>query len=114
MKKYLCSPLLHWQGTKICLTMKLTTFFLIVSLFQVQAGSYGQNTKLTLKFENASVAQIFNEIESVSEFRFLYESNQIDLQRKTSLKVDNGNIYNILDALFKNTAIDYKINGRQV
>src|SRR5690606_25975207 len=114
MKKYLWDPLLIWQGTKISLTMKLTTIFLIVSLFQGQANSYGQNTKLTLDFNDASVSQIFNEIETVSEFRFLYESGQIDLQRKTSLKINKGKISNILDVLFENTNIDYKINGRQV
>lgn len=99
---------------KIDLKMKLTTLFLIVSLFQVQASSYAQKTKLTLDFDRTSISEVFGTIESISEFRFLYESKQIDLQRKVTLKLKNEKITKILEILFKDTNIEYKINGRQI
>src|SRR5690606_27774874 len=114
MKKYLMGTLLFRQIPKIDLRMALTITFLIVSLFQVQANSYKENTKLTLNFDRANISEIFNEIESISEFRFLYESNQIDLHRKVTVKLKNEKISNILKILVKGTDIEYKINGRQI
>lgn len=49
MKKHLERGPLPWRFPKIDLKTKLTTFFLIVSLFQVQANSYGEKTKLILQ-----------------------------------------------------------------
>ena len=114
MKKHLKNGSLPWRFPKMDLKMKLTTLFLVVSLFQVQANSYAQKTKLSLDLENASIGQVFTEIEEVSEFRFLFESGQIDLDRKISLKVSQKKITDVLPILFANTDVAYKIRGRQV
>ncbi|MEO1011769.1 MAG: TonB-dependent receptor [Bacteroidota bacterium] len=114
MKKHLKSGLPPWHFPKIGLKMKLTTLLLIVSLFQVQANSYAQKTKLSLDLENVRIGQIFQEIEQISEFRFLFETGQVDLDRKTTLKVSKKRIADVLNLLFDNTAIAYKIRGRQV
>ena len=52
---------LHRQFPKTGLKVKLTAFLLMVSLFQVQANSYAQKTKLSLDLEGASIGNIFNE-----------------------------------------------------
>lgn len=114
MKKLFMEVLLNLQLPKIDLKMKLTTLLLIVSLFEIQASVYSQNTKLTLDFENTSLKQIFDNIESISEFRFLFESEQIDLNRKVSIKVTDNKIKDILRLLFENTDIDYRLMDRQV
>ncbi|WP_245600468.1 TonB-dependent receptor [Flavobacterium daejeonense] len=99
---------------KISLKMKLTTLLLILSLVRIQASSYSQNTKLSLNFKEATVEQVFNKIETVSEYRFLFESNQIDLNRKLSLSVEKQNITNILNLMFKGTNVSYNVNDRQI
>ena len=114
MKKHLKNGLLYRQFPKIGLKMKLTTFLLIVSLFQVQANSYSQNTKLSVDLENESIENVFYAIEEISEFRFLYESGQIDLDRKISIKVNKKKISDILPIIFRGADVDYKIRGRQI
>lgn len=99
---------------KMDLKMKLTTILLIVSLLKVQANTYSQNTKLTLNEKDATVGQVFNQIESMSEFRFLYESQQIDLNRKVTVQVENKKITDVLSLLFKGTNVVYKTNDRQI
>ncbi len=114
MKKYLNERFLRSQLPKIDLKMKLTTFFLLVSLFQVQANSYAQKTKLTLNYEDEKLETVFNKIEGISEFRFLFETEQIDLARRVNLKVYQQNINEILFLLFENTNIAYLVRGRQI
>ncbi len=99
---------------KIDLKMKLTTFLLLVSLLKIHASSYSQNTKLTLKLDNVTVEQVFDEIESMSEFRFLFESEQLNLDRKVSLDVESKDIRHILRLLFNNTNVKYRTLNRQI
>ncbi|UKM66468.1 TonB-dependent receptor [Flavobacteriaceae bacterium GSB9] len=106
-RKLTCFP-------KMDLKMKLTTILLIVSLLKVQANTYSQNTKLTLNAKDSTVGQVFNQIESMSEFRFLYESQQIDLNRKVTVQVENKKITDVLSLLFKDTNVVYKTNDRQI
>ncbi len=99
---------------KIDLRMKLTALLVTISLFQIQANTYSQNTKLTLNMRDASLGQVFDQIESVSEFRFLFESNQIDLDRKVTVIVKKKRISQVLDVLFQGTDIQYTTRDRQV
>lgn len=114
MKKIIKGKWISLYFPKISLKMKLTTLLLILSLVRIQASTYSQNTKLTLNVNNTSVEQLFNKIESVSEYRFLFESNQIDLNRKVTLNVEKEKIVEILEKVFKNTGISYTINDRQI
>lgn len=99
---------------KIHLRMKLTALLLTISLFQIQANTYSQNTKLTLNMRDSSLGQVFEQIESVSEFRFLFESNQIDLDRKVTVIVKKKRISQVLDMIFQGTDIQYTTKDRQV
>ncbi len=114
MKKIINGRWLSPYLPKISLKMKLTTLLLILSLVRIQASTYSQNTKLTLNVNNTSVEQLFNKIESVSEYRFLFESNLIDLDRKVSVNVEKKKIVEILEKVFKGTDIVYTINDRQI
>lgn len=114
MKKYRSGTVPFRILPKIDLKLKLTVLLLIVSLFKIQANSYSQGDKFTLDMEKASFEKVFEEIEAISEYRFLFESDQISLDRKVTLKLKNKKITEVLDFLFKDTNIKYKIKGRQV
>ncbi|SDM23847.1 SusC/RagA family TonB-linked outer membrane protein [Kriegella aquimaris] len=97
------------------LKMKLTTILLIVSLFKIQANTYSQNTKITLNLKNVSLEEVFNEIEAKTEFRFLYNNEEVDPDRKVSINVSKKRIAIVLREIFQNTSIDYKVfDNRQI
>jgi len=114
MKKIIKRNLVCPYFPKISLKMKITTILLLVSLLKIQASTYSQNTKITLNVKEETVGQIFNKIETISEFRFLYESDKIDLNRKITLNVEKKNISEVLQMLFKGTDVEYKTNDRQI
>jgi TonB-linked SusC/RagA family outer membrane protein len=89
--------------------MKLTTFLLFVMFMQVSAGVFSQNNgQLSLKAEKESVNNILKLIEEKSEFRFLFNSSNIDLERKTDIECNTKNIEEVLDLLFKGTNVKYR------
>ena len=52
---------------KILLTMRLTLFLMVLSVFSAFSGTYAQKTKLNLKVQNGQVKEVLNEIENQSE-----------------------------------------------
>jgi TonB-linked SusC/RagA family outer membrane protein len=102
------------QVKKLFRIMKLTCLLLLVALVQVSASTYAQSTKLTLDLKNATLLELFEEIESTSEFRFFYDSNEIDLTKKVSVKVDKSKIEEILLNVFEETSYDYELIDRHV
>ena len=115
MKKIISKGLLCPNLFKISLKMKLTTLLLIISLFEIHANSYSQNTKVSLNLKDATVEQVFQEIESKTEFKFLYKNKEIELNRKVSIAVTKKNINEILGQIFKGTKIEFKVyENRQV
>ena len=76
MKKCRTSILARSQTAwllKFLRIMKLTTFLFLIGTIQVFAtGSYAQSTDLTLNLGETNVGEVLLEIESQSEFYFLF------------------------------------------
>ncbi|MBJ7883011.1 SusC/RagA family TonB-linked outer membrane protein [Gelidibacter salicanalis] len=100
--------------SKIDLKMKLTALLLIVSLFQTQANSRFNDDRLSLDIEEASLLKVFEKIESISDYRFLFESKKSVFEKKITLKLKNKEIKEVLDVILSGTDIEYRVKGRQI
>ena len=96
------------------LKMKLTTLLLLVALFQVNASTYSQNTKIDLNLNNVKVNDVLNEIESLTEFKFFMDTKEVDLQRMVSIKVKRETVSKILEKIFQGTDIVFKVLDKQI
>ena len=116
MKKFNLSRFLLCKNfLKFDLKMKLTTLFLIVSLFQIQANnSYSQNTKVSLKLDNVSLEEVFKKIESLSEFKFLYNNKKINVNKVVSVNAKKEKISDILRSLLSDTNITFTVNNKHI
>lgn len=99
---------------KFDLKMKLTTFFLIVSLFQTYANSYSQNTKITLDLNKVKVERVLDEIESLTEFKFFVDTKKVNLERIVTVKENKERISKILEKIFKNTNVSFEVFNKQI
>jgi TonB-linked SusC/RagA family outer membrane protein len=89
--------------------MKLTTFLLFVLFLRVTGSVYSQNSRLlSIKAESESVGKILSTIEDQTEIRFLYNSNNIDVERKTDIACESKSIEEILSMLFKGTDVKFR------
>jgi TonB-linked SusC/RagA family outer membrane protein len=105
----------HHQFLKFDLKMKLTTLFTFVVFFTLQANTtYSQKVNISLKLNNVSVAQLIDEIESTSEFRFVYKIKDVNLKRNISINAEMESINTILNKVFLNTDTSYNIIDRQI
>ncbi len=105
----------HAPSFKLSLKMKLTTFLLVAMVFCMHANdSYSQRTRISLDLRNSTVAEVLDEIEKTTKFKFIYNVKHVDLAREVSVKVEELRIQNVLISLFNNTETAFKIRGKQV
>lgn len=89
--------------------VKLTLLFLIAFSLNMSANTYSEQTLLSLNIENKSIKDVLFQIESMSEFRFIYENEKINLDKKISIKTENQSIQSILKEVFEKENVDYEI-----
>ncbi len=115
--------LMEWQRHIIhCHTLKkmMRMTRLVLLLFLLGIGQVialdveAQSNKLTLSFETVQLEKVLAEVESRSEYFFLYNKDLIDVDQKIKINVKEGEINDVLDQLFESTKIQYEIRGRQI
>ena len=101
--------------TKFSRIMRLMILMLILGMNSLLAASaYSQLTKITLKMSDSRIEEVLNQIESKSEFYFLFDQKQIDINRKVSINVEDEKIAAILDELFAGTEVKHVVIDRQI
>ncbi|WP_298472948.1 TonB-dependent receptor [uncultured Maribacter sp.] len=100
---------------KLNLKMKLSLLFLLTTVLTLQANpSYSQKNKITLNLKDASVSSVIDEIEANSEFKFIFKTNVVNLNRKVTIKVDKEDINNILGTIFRDTQTSFEVDNRKI
>jgi hypothetical protein len=92
--------------------MKKTYLLAFCMLFFLRLASAQQsNVKLiSCDFQQASISQIVNDLESKSDYHFYYDQTQFD-SLKVTLQANAKPIETILDMAFKNTDFHYAITS---
>jgi len=115
MKKPPKSIGLFPKNLKFDLKMKLSLLFFVTISFVMQANtSYSQKTKITLNKENVSLQEVIDEIETKTEFKFLFNTKDVDVSRKVSVKVKGVEINVILELLFNGTDTKFENDDRKI
>ena len=99
---------------KFDLKMKLTVYLFLISLFQIQANTYSQLTKISIDLDDVTVEKVLLAIEEKTEFKILYNDSEVDYSRKVSVNVEDELVFKILDNLFDKTKITYEIVDKQI
>jgi len=101
-------------GRKYLRIMKLTFIFMLWGLISYASATYSQSTRLTFESNEATIESVFKQIESLSEFKFAYNSSKLDIEQKISVKADHESIDVILDKILGSTDFQYKIVDRYI
>ena len=100
--------------TRFCKIRNLFEVILFVCLSLQIRGAQAQTARFTIHLDNVPMEQVVNEIEAQSRYLFLFNKD-IDSRRIiVSVHAENQNITQILPALFKDTELDYTIEGMSI
>lgn len=99
---------------KFDLKMKLTAILSLAFLLNIHANSFSQKDKVTLNVKDATVLEVIDEIESSTDFRFIYKIKEVQTDRKVSASVEKAHIEKVLTLIFPDSSIEYRILDKQI
>jgi hypothetical protein len=70
--------------------------------------------KVSITSQNSSMKDVINEIEEQTDYLFLYNQDEIDLNRQTSINASNTKVSDLLIDLFAETNIKYVMVGHNI
>jgi TonB-linked SusC/RagA family outer membrane protein len=108
--KTVCTPPGYIK--KILLVMKLTTLILFAALMQVSAAGLAQ--RLTLVEKNATLKEVFNEINKQTNYNILWSSSQVNGDIKVDADFKDTPLLEVLDKCLENTDLTYSIENKNV
>ncbi len=114
MKKSLDVRGLNGYVKKLLFVMKLTIVAFFLGLLSLSASTYSQTKKISLDLHDSSILDVFSQIESQSEFVFIYKNEALDLNQKVNLKVENATVDKVLKAILQNSGANYQIVDKQI
>ncbi|WP_176221447.1 TonB-dependent receptor [Massilibacteroides vaginae] len=95
--------------------MKVTVIVLftcVYALFATEASS--QNTKVSIYADNLSVREVIREIEEQTDYLFVYNKNEVNVNRSILLNVVDEPIFDVLNKIFAETEVEYKLVGKNI
>jgi TonB-linked SusC/RagA family outer membrane protein len=105
----------HPTLKKLIMELKITFLLIVVSVSNVfSVPTYSQEAKVSLNMENKSLEQVMDEIERQSEFYFVFNQKQIDVNRVVNIQEDNKLITDVLPELFKGTNVNYAVFDKKI
>ena len=91
---------------------------LVLSIPMLISSSYATNPeqldRVTFDLKKVALKSVFSNIEQQTNFRFFYENDIVDTNRKVSINVENTSVDKVLSQVLKGTNTIFKIIGKQI
>ena len=97
--------------------MRTTLLILLLLVSSGLQSVYGQDVldiEVDLEAENLPVRQVLKELKNTYNISFAYSRNKLSLKDPVSLSFSNAPLAKVLDAIFEDTRITYKVIGQQI
>src|SRR5690606_31504223 len=115
MKKLLILKRRSGSFSQLSLKMKLSTIIILATFFSLHANTtYSQRTKITLNLDNVSVKSVLDQIESNTDFRFVYKLKDVDLTRKVNVNAQNKLVTSVIKNIFKYSGTSFYVIDQQI
>lgn len=106
---------IHLLFNKTLLFMKLCTLLLISSLnFTVAAEPYAQKLEINIPVNNQTVGSVLDQITEKTGYDFFFNNKHVDLNRRVSVSVTNGDVFKVLDKVFEGTNVRYQLVDNKI
>lgn len=73
-----------------------------------------QEKTVSIHAENVPISEVLDEIEKQTGYMFVYNSNEIDLERRINADIQNGTMAAVLKAVLEGTDITYAQHGQNI
>jgi TonB-linked SusC/RagA family outer membrane protein len=97
---------------KILKVMKITTFFMLISILTVSAASYAQ--KITLNERRASLEQLLDKVRQQSGYNIVYSDELLSKSHTVTLNLKDASLEDALKAILVDQTLTYEIENKTI
>ncbi|UWO48617.1 SusC/RagA family TonB-linked outer membrane protein [Butyricimonas virosa] len=94
--------------------MKLLALFMLLGFCTCHATISAQEARIDLKMSDAALSQVFRSIEQLTEYMFIYKSEDVQSVSHISVDVRETMVRDILDQCLKNTGLSYLFKDKVI
>jgi len=95
--------------------MKLQLIFFFMCCVGLYAkNAYSQEMKVSISANNSTVKSILQQIEEKTDYLFLYNQEEIDLNQTTTIQVTEKAVSEVLSQIFNKSDIKYVVEGYNI
>lgn len=94
--------------------MKLTSIALFVFSTGVWASVHSQNMRVNIHLNNTKTQTVLEEIEKQTDYLFIYNTKEVDLNREVSISAQDETVSKVLSTIFDGTNISYAMEGSNI
>lgn len=94
--------------------MKLSLIALLICTTAFASQVNSQTSRVTINMKNVNADKIIEEIEQQTDYLFLYDGEEINLNTKASVEARNQTVAEVLTGLFSDTDIIYALEGTSI
>jgi TonB-linked SusC/RagA family outer membrane protein len=103
-------------GLETLLKSKKTTMLALLLLLGAVCAipSYSQSKKVTISSNKMSMSQVIQEIEKQTDYLFVFNAEEVNLNKTVQVNAKNRPVADVLKSIFKGTKISYEMNGKNI
>lgn len=88
--------------------------FILALLLLATSPLFADNVLLSLEMKDKKISEVLDVIERQSGYRFYYNSKLVNTQQTVSVNVRNADLFSVLNQLFDEADIDYKVIDKDI
>ncbi|MEP7107329.1 MAG: SusC/RagA family TonB-linked outer membrane protein [Ferruginibacter sp.] len=108
LKRIMPSLFMGGQSTKYLLDLRPKLTFLLIFTFQITAFVWSQNITMSIRLKNATLQNLFSQIENKSNYRFFYNNDDIDVKMLCTVDAVDKPIGKILSQALEGTLYTFQ------
>ena len=89
---------------------KIPRILLVAAAFLASLSLQAQS--ITLNIENATIGRVLETIQKEYGYSFSINTGAVDISQKVTVKADASDIEDVLEQIFKNASVEYRIDGK--
>ena len=113
MKIFLCHESFFRKGSILSFLSGLIILLLVGSL-NISAQNKPENTTVTIRETNATLKSVLDEIERQTDFLFVSNANNVNLDQKVTVSFNKRPLNSVLDDILSEAGITWKIEGMNI
>lgn len=94
--------------------MKRPLFCALMACAMTTLPVNAQANSISMNKQNATMQAVMQDLEAQSDYSFFYNDNQINLNRRITVKADNASIDQVLAQIFDGSGYTYEIVNHQI